>query len=618
MIGEAISRLLLPMNTDLPSPYARLDVLVTAIWWGLLCGIGEGLVQRFRASSVWQDQLRAALIIYSLLFASLAAVIIIINWRSTVTHGQMVRITLVVAFLAFYNLPSLIPKYVFHAHLLSSLIAASIAAGLTYLYGRRFMRFYSWSLPLLAILAIWCIFIMPHRRNREERRALSQLPASLPGAPNVLLIVVDTLRADHLSVYGYARPTSPNVDRLASNGLLFKNAVSTSSWTLPSHASMLTGLYPHSHGAEAEDNLGTGFRTLAEALAADGYTTAAFSANATFSRRRGFGRGFIHFEDDFQNLPSMSRETNFGFRLEEILSGLHLLDDMPGRLRAEQINRSALRWIDASRGPFFLVLNYYDVHDPYLPPEPYLHRYTKVRHPYKWYSEHWEQYENLSREETRAEMDAYDGAINYVDVNIANLLTELQHRGLGENTLVVITSDHGEGFGDHGLMNHGNSLYRELTHVPLIVWGSERVPEGRVVREPISLTSLPATVLDLAGSKQSLPGTSLSALWSGAPVSDKAPRSELAQLKWNPRYPNYYGPMQSLTSSEWHYISGGNTGELLFRCCSADLDVNNLADTAEGKKICYQFRREIQIPTTEVNRSSQTRPAMESILISQP
>src|SRR5262249_52096907 len=208
-------------------------------------------------------------------------------------------------------------------------------------------RFYSWSLPLLTILALWCIFIMPVLRNRSETRALSQLPVSLPGAPNVLLIVVDTLRADHLSVYGYARPTSPNIDRLAGNGLLFRNAVSASSWTLPSHASMLTGLYPHSHGAEAEDNLGTGFRTLAEALSAEGYRTAGFSANGTFSRRRGFGRGFIHFEDDFQNLPGMSRETAFGYRLEEILSRLHLLDDKPGRLRAEQINRSALHWIDA-------------------------------------------------------------------------------------------------------------------------------------------------------------------------------------------------------------------------------------------------------------------------------
>jgi arylsulfatase A-like enzyme len=609
------------MNTDLPSPYTRLDVLVTAIWWSLFCGIGEGLVQRFRESSVWQDQIRAALVINFLLFATLAAVIIILNWRSTVTRGQMVRITLVFAFLAFHNcLPSLIPRYFFHPHFLNSLVAASIAAGLLYLYGRRFMRFYSWSLPLLTILALWCIFIMPVRRNRNETRALSQLPASQPGAPNVLLIVVDTLRADHLSGYGYARPTSPNIDRLAGNGLLFKNAVSASSWTLPSHGSMLTGLYPHSHGAEAEGNLGTGFRTLSEALAADGYRTAAFSANAlTFSRRRGFGRGFIHFEDDFQNLPSMSRETFFGFRLEERLCQLHLLYDMPGRIRAEQINRSALRWIDASHAPFFIVLNYLDVHDPYLPPDPYLHRYTNVRRPNKWYSEHWESFEHLTREEIGVEMDAYDGAINYVDVNIANLLTELQQRGLGKNTLIVITSDHGEAFGDHGLMNHGNSLYRELTHVPLIFWEPGRIPEGRVVAEPISLTSLSATVLDLVGSKQSLPGIPLRPFWSGAPISAmSAPRAELAQLKWNPRYPNYYGPMQSLTSSEWHYISGGKTGELLFRCCGVDLDVNNLADTAEGKKICDQFRREIQIPTAERSRSSQARSAPENILIPQP
>jgi arylsulfatase A-like enzyme len=278
-----------------------------------------------------------------------------------------------------------------------------------------------------------------------------------------------------------------------------------------------------------------------------------------------------------------------------------------------------LHWIDAGRGPFLIVLNLCDVHDPYLPPEPYLHRYTKLRHPYKWYSERWEQYESLSREETGAEMDAYDGAINYIDVNIADLLTELQHRGLAENTLVVITSDHGEGFGEHGLMNHGNSLYRELTHVPLIFWQPGRIPQGRAIAEPVTLTSLSATILDLVGSRQSMPGVSMRTLWSGAPVpAVNSPRSELAQLNWNPRYPNYYGPMQSLTTSEWHYISGGNTGELLFRCCGADLDVNNLAATAEGKKVCQQFRQEIQIPAAEQNRTSQARPAAQNILPSQP
>src|SRR5262249_39484087 len=282
-------------------------------------------------------------------------------------------------------------------------------------------------------------------------------------------------------------------------------------------------------------------------------------------------------------------------------------------------NRSALHWIDASHAPFFVVLNYYDVHDPYLPPDPYLHRYTNVRRPNKWFSEQWDSFENLTPQEIGAEMGAYDGAINYVDDNIAKLLTELQNRGLGKNTLVVITSDHGEGFADHGLMNHGNSLYRELTHVPLIFWEPGRIPEGKVVTEPISLTTLSATILDLVGSKQSFAGVSLRPFWSGAPVpAISSPRSELAPLNWNRKYPNYYGPMQSLTSSEWHYISGGNTGELLFRCCDVDPDVNNVADSAEGKKVCEQFRREIQVPDAERNHSSQARSDPENMVIPQP
>jgi arylsulfatase A-like enzyme len=588
------------MITRPASTYSRKDFLVIAIWWGLVCGVGEGVRWSFKHSPVWHDQIRAALIINSLLFAGVALLTVALNRHMVVSRGLLLRTTLGFGCLAFYDwFDTLVPRYFYSLPLLSSLAAASIMAALFYRWSQPAMRFYARSLPLLAAIALWCVVVFPIQQRRSEAQQLRQLPPAAPGAPNILLIVVDTLRADHLSAYGYSRPTSPGLARIASQGLLFKNAVSASSWTLPSHASMLTGLYPHDHHADGGLDLGPGYRTLAEALQAHGYQTAAFSGNGpTFSRRNGFGRGFVHFEDDFQNLGSLSRETFYGYRVGTRLSRLHLLRNMPGRVSAEEINQHALQWIDSRSRPFFVVLNYLDAHDPYLPPDPYLHLYTKVRRPNKWYSEHWESFEHLTPEEKQAELDAYDGAINYIDAKIAYLLQKLSQRGLGKNTLVIITADHGEAFGEHGLMNHGNSLYRELIHVPLIFWEPGQIQAGKVVADPVSLTALPATVLDLIGDsgQQQFPGPSLTELWLDGhqPPIPAPPLSELAQFSWNVRYPNYYGPMRSVTTSEWHYITGGNSGEQLFRCC-AEPETVNLASTSEGQKICQHFRQELQL-----------------------
>ena len=434
-------------------------------------------------------------------------------------------------------------------------------------------------------------------------------PSLGAGARNVLVIVVDTLRADHLSTYGYSRPTSRNLTSIANQGVLFENAISTSSWTLPVHASMLTGLYPHDHHAiQDRSRLGSGYRTLGQALEARGYRTAAFSANTIFfSRQRGFGRGFIHFEDDFQNLSSTFRQSFYGGRIANHLCRLGLISDSPGRKTAEEINQHALRWIDSDRRPFFVFLNYYDVHDPYRPPDPYPQYYGK---PWNFKLSEWFRFkdsfcnsnnmDDFTPEERAAALDIYDGAINYVDEKIADLMHELNKRALFKNTLVIITSDHGEGFYEHSTMNHATSLYRELIHVPLILSGTGERPPGKKVSEPVSLVALPATVLDLLGehAQRQFPGPSLTQLWTnGSPSAVAPPISELAQLRWNPRSPEYYGPMQSVTTSEWHYITGGNSGEQLYHCCDDRPENLNLASTAEGKQACQQFRQELQMAT---------------------
>ena len=243
----------------------------------------------------------------------------------------------------------------------------------------------------------------------QERSSVASLPTATANAPNVLVIVVDTLRADHVSSYGYSRPTTPNLDRMAQQGVLFENAISTCSWSLPSHVSLLTGRYQFEHGVGAvqpEPWLGWGsqglggFPTLGEALEQKGYRTGAFSANRTyFSRDLGFGRGFVHFEDYFHSSSDAFVRTLYGREFARIylkrsehslvkrmlrkLGLTSLLDqDAEGsgsyggafgvRKRADVINQEVTAWIDRDRQrPFFAFLNYFDVHDPYGAPRDY-------------------------------------------------------------------------------------------------------------------------------------------------------------------------------------------------------------------------------------------------------
>ena len=448
-------------------------------------------------------------------------------------------------------------------------------------------------------MAIGCSVMSPIAQHVLERRHIARLPASPAGSPNVLVIVVDTLRADHLSTYGYRRPTSPNLTRLAAQGVLFENAIAACSWTLPSHASMLTGRYPHEHGAQwLSSALDRRYPMMGEAFQRLGYRTAGFSASTYFfSRRNGLGRGFIHFEDDFESPASALPQTYWGERVEKLLYRLKLRRDRLGRRSAHEISQHALQWIDSGRQPFLAFLNFYDTHDPYLPPEPYLHRYSRLKHPGGRISLAWDWFVGLTPEERQGQMDAYDGAIEYVDSQIGEVFRELAKRGLDKNTLVIITSDHGESFNEHGLMGHLNGLYRELIHVPLLLWMPGRIPQGLQVKVPVTNASLPATLFSfVSGGRPALfPGNLLQAAWTSNSIEFAPPLSELAEMKLTPLFPNYYGSLTSVTTSEWHYISGGKAGQELFRCCSDMPEIENLANTAEGKRVCERFRKQMEL-----------------------
>lgn len=458
------------------------------------------------------------------------------------------------------------------------------------------------SLPWLAGLTVVLFVAIQGGGWLQESVKTSSLPESRTGAPNVIVIVVDTLRADHLSSYGYERDTSPFMDSLAAEGVRFENAIAPSSWTQPSHASMLTGRYTFEHQAETAP-LDKTYPTIGEALQANGYRTGAFSANTLFfTRRQGFGRGFLHFEDNYKSIPDAFLNSSlYGFLFDYYGLRKSLgYEGVPTRRYADDINRSVIDWIDKDKDkPFFVFMNYFDVHDPYTPPEPYRSKYASTSDPGGLINGFVERYSpSLTSGQIQSEIDAYDGSIAYVDDQIKALFSELEARGLFENMIVIVTSDHGESFGEHGLLQHSASLYLPEIHVPLIVWGPEIVPTGKTIDTPVTIAAIPATVLALIDStEESLPGPSLTRLMfdETVPMDWPDPIAELAHFPGAAEInPSTHGEMKSVVDTEMQYIIHEKFGEELYNWRTDPQETNNLINVSSSKAVVDSFRSYLQ------------------------
>jgi arylsulfatase A-like enzyme len=464
----------------------------------------------------------------------------------------------------------------------------------------------AWMIGVPALAAVCAFSFGPLREHSQ----LSALP-NQPNSPNVLVIIVDTLRADHLSTYGYQRDSSPYLTHLAQQGVVFDNAISTSSWTLPSHASMLTGLYPHESKMEqGTDILSGNLPNLGDAMRKRGYRTAAFSANYKFfTRGHGFIHGFSHFEGYEQNLAGILETVHLSrFILEKISHFTTGVDyaylGHKNWASAEQIDKIALHWMGKERRPFFVVLNYTDVHEPVLPPEPYLHRYTsdpKARIESMHFQDRCLDVDPKASctSDQQQFIDAYDGSMRYVDESIQHLLAQLNEQGQLRNTILVFTSDHGQEFGDHGIYGHAKSLFRPEIQVPLFFWNPGLVPAAVRVQTPVSTSAIPATILDLVApaDKQPLPGRSLATLWrSSNPVSDWPDAiSELPRFRgFDTSAPNYNTSLQSIVTSEWHYVhqEGKGKKDMLFDWKNDPGETKDLS--AAQPDVCTGLRTRIQ------------------------
>jgi arylsulfatase A-like enzyme len=377
---------------------------------------------------------------------------------------------------------------------------------------------------------------------------------------NLVLVSIDTLRADRLGCYGYERDTSPALDRFASRAVRFDNAFAECSWTIPSHFTMLSGLYPSSHGVTRPDRRpADALPLLSEMLHEAGYYTVALTGGGWLSERWGFGRGF----DSFHARPPR-------------ITGL----EGPGLERSVEQARDYMRF-RRDKGPFFVFLHTYDLHCPYEPAEPYQSMFQSAGREEldargKCASTHFDALE-LSAGQAAYLSDLYDGSIRELDEVLDGFFAFLEQEGFLEDSVVILTSDHGEEFGEHGGIGHEETLHVEALHVPMIV----HVPGtgARVVETPVGLVDLVPTILELLGLAPDEPpdGRSFAALLRGG--EGAFPTHRLAELDWK-------ADMDSWIGADSHLIVDRETGELLFFDRTLDPDeLGGAQDAARAEEL---------------------------------
>lgn len=311
---------------------------------------------------------------------------------------------------------------------------------------------------ILAVGALWWIFLRP---EKDPAKRVSELWAKRGiDKPNIILFTLDTTRADHIACYGYPDVRTPNLDALAARGVLFEQAAASSPLTLPSHSSIMTGMYPTYHGVRVNGNNGLSEEqtTISEVLSGRGYQTGAFVGSFVLDGRWGLKQGFQCYDDPFD--LKKYKHVDLG------------AIQRPGN----QVMDAALAWLDGAKAnPFFAWIHLYDPHAPYEPPEPYHSEYN-----------------------SRGRVGLYDGEIAFMDEQIGRCVSWLQKNGLDKNTVLILIGDHGEGLGSHGEGTHGYFIYEYAVHVPLIVVTPFEKLRGLRIPSQVRAVDVFPTLLEMA------------------------------------------------------------------------------------------------------------------------
>jgi len=571
--------------TDRSQPLRPLETLTLAAWFGLLAGIGEAVVLTFRKFVLHASVLRNLDMLWTgplasmVVLSCLGILFLLVSW----VLPRLISWRFIVGvFAVFAFLPMLLAAEQLH-RVAAGVLAIGLGVQTLRIVAPRRERFERLVHRSLWALGFAVALVAGGLRGSwalRERRALAALPAASSGSPNVLLLVLDTVAALRLSLYGYPRPNTPHLEEWARRGVRFDRAMSTAPWTLPSHASILTGRWPHELSADWLAPLDGTYPTLAEVLGAHGYASAGFVANSYCSRVFGLQRGFQHYED----FPATPAQILFSSALGRLLMPSYRVRFHKVVRPADAINGELLHWLDdrPENRPFFAFLNYMDAHDPYESPPPYEEQFSDPASIRLVHGLRHDRVIGWSPAEAEAAKGAYDGALAYLDSRLGELFTELERRGLLANTIVIVTADHGEEFGEHGVFYHGNSLYQTVSRVPLIITWTGHLPAGRSVNAAVSLRDLAATVMDLTGVGQShpFPGRSLERFWSQRAGEAPASDTLLMKVSYAPKLPRgtpvSRGSMYAVQLGGYRLILNGDGVEELYDFDDS-LEVNDLS-----------------------------------------
>jgi arylsulfatase A-like enzyme len=433
----------------------------------------------------------------------------------------------------------------------------------------------------------------------QEDRSVAALPEAGQGAPNVLVIILDTVRAVSMSLYGSQAPTTPRLEEWSRSGVVFDWAFSPSPWTLPSHASMFSGVWPDDQTGDWERPLDGAHPTLAEWFQQRGYRTVGIVANMHYTAwDSGLERGFQRYESYRANweqllLSSSYTQTAMFGELRKAggvgdvvraiaspnlsISPKHVFSFK----RGDAVSSRFLEWQSGiGERPFFAFLNFFDGHDPYYAP-PGFQRFTAER----------------------KGAAAYRAAIAYLDHQVDSILTVLRERGVLDNTIVVVTSDHGELFSEKGLSGHAHNLYLNVLHVPLFVRYPRAVPEGQRVARPVTLRDLAATIVDLVGADGAMPGHSLANAWSHAGPTSRAFATVTHAPNVDPSLPTARGGLQSLLDEQWQFIRNDDGTEEFFNYVADSLFEHDLVARED-------LAGRIEAMRSEIRKLLDEQPAM--------
>ena len=477
-----------------------------------------------------------------------------------------------------------------------------------------------WIFGSFLVLILFCASVFGYLWTGRAYVFSGASGGSSVDSPNVLLITLDTLRARNTSVYGYTRSTTPFLEEFSDRADLFVNSYASSDMTLSTHASLFTGLLPSRHGAHTTKTfvstgwsgipaqpgrrLGDDRDTIAEILERKGYLTAAVVSNI------GYLGGSFGLDQGFQVLDAREPRTRPNLPLYAFTGTTR--EPLNIYRNAGELNDDLfplLRRLGSSRRPFFLFLNYMDAHAPYLPPSPYDRLFPGKIDDFG-IEDQWAldtrvmAYGEAVTEEERAHLvSQYDGEVAFLDSELRNLFAFLEQSGELENTLVVITSDHGEAFGRRGFLEHSWSVYEELVRVPLIVrWPGQG--KGRIHEMPVGSVDVFATIADVARHRvgRNTDGRSLERIRE---LVEQPVIAESFPSAWYPSNQKLQRTRRAVSTGELKYIASSDGSEELYALRTDPLETNNIMEQYRGTPELSSLREWLR---RHLERSSESGP----------